>query len=434
MVKISLLSVNLASMSKKPDNIEFPTKSEKPDSNVKITTVDYKKKYDETPNLHVEMTQEDGRISTYGKAYDNESIVKNVSNSALIWRSVGKESLNQMTTKQNAVIRVWEKRDRNHPAEILARGRIQLSSKGKNTLKNKFLTGMQKGLGATGLGLGLGITKGAVYLKIKYQNSIFLFINMHLQMNKKEPGLGFETRKKGFFGLLKELQSLKLIDDATSVFIGGDLNFRMDMEGKNQLNSIMPEMPFLKELPIDNKKFTCKFKEGDSTPCRTESIPDTLNVGLYKAGINRRHKGCMDPLRIPSRCDRFLYRLPSNKTIEIPYYEVLNLIPESDHNAIWAVVNVINGDGTTFSPWNPTPFAPASATASATTPAPALAPAPTTAPGKQTMSFSMPSISRCVTQKIKGMLHKISDTSYRINFENELPPSVKASRQRTRKN
>ena len=183
----------------------------------------------------------------------------------------------------------------------------------------------------------------------------------------------------------------------------------------------MPEIPFLKELPIDNKKFTCKFKAGDSSPCRTELIPDTTNKGLYKAGINRRHKGCMDPLRIPSVCDRFLYRLPATKTIQIPYYEVLNLIPESDHNAIWAIVNITDGVGTTFPPWNPT------------SPLPASPPASPPAPVKHTMSFSMPSIGRCVTKKVKGILHKISETSYTISFENELSPAVKASRNRTRK-
>ena len=56
-------------MSKKPDNIEFPTEA-------KWNTGDHKERYDKIPNIHVEMTQEDGRISTYGKAYDNESIVK----------------------------------------------------------------------------------------------------------------------------------------------------------------------------------------------------------------------------------------------------------------------------------------------------------------------------------------------------------------------
>ena len=129
------------------------------------------------------------------------------------------------------------------------------------------------------------------------------------------------------------------------------------MQGKNQLNTLMPEIPFLKELPIDptEKKFTCKFKEGTDGPCRVEQSPDTSNAGLYRAGIQRRWDGCMEPLRIPSRCDRFLYRLPSTKTLTIPYYKVLNLLAESDHNAIWSVVDVTDGQGETFPSWDKYP-------------------------------------------------------------------------------
>ena len=332
MVKISLLSLNLASMSKIPREIEFVTKL-----------------YD--PDIHVEMTQEDARVSAYGKAYDNESILDKSQFRAVDYQIVGKESLNQMTTKQNAVLRVWSKRGQ--PSEILARGRIQLSSKGKDDWKKT----VQSGLGATGLGFGLGITKGAVYLKIKYQDSVFLFINMHLQMKKNAEGLGLAIRKQGFLGILKQLEKLNLIDDITSVFAGGDLNFRMDMQGKNQLNTLMPEIPFLKELPIDpaEKKFTCKFKEGTDGPCRVEQSPDTSDAGLYRAGIQRRWDGCMERLRIPSRCDRFLYRLPSTKTLTIPYYKVLNLLAESDHNAIWSVVDVTDGQGETFPSWDKYP-------------------------------------------------------------------------------
>ena len=328
MVKISLLSFNIASMTQIPKEIDFVTKSYNPD-------------------IHVEMTQEDARTSAYGKAYDNESILDKSQFTAVDYQIVGKESLNQMTTKQNAVLRVWAKRGA--PVELLARGRIQLSSKGKDDWKKT----VQSGLGATGLGFGLGITKGAVYLKIKYQDSVFLFINMHLQMKKNAEGLGLAIRKKGFLGILKQIEKLNLIDDVTSVFAGGDLNFRMDMQGKNQLNTLMPEIPFLKELPIDpaEKKFTCKFKEGTDTSCRTEQSPDTSNAGLYRAGIQRRWDGCMEPLRIPSRCDRFLYRLPSTKILTVPYYKVLNLLAESDHNAIWSVVDVTDGQGEVFPAW-----------------------------------------------------------------------------------
>ena len=386
-------------MSKIPREIDFITKS-----------------YD--PDIHVEMTQEDARISAYGKAYDNESILDKSQFPALDYQIVGKESLNQMTTKQNAVLRVWSKRDQ--PSEILARGRIQLSSKGKNSLKNKFLTGAQKGLGATGLGFGIGITKGAVYLKIKYQDSVYLFINMHLQMNKNQEGLGLAIRKKGFLGILKQIEKLKLIDDTTSVFVGGDLNFRMDMQGKNQLNTIMPEIPFLKELPIDpsEKKFTCKFKEGTDSACRTEQSPDTSDAGLYRAGIQRRWDGCMEPLRIPSRCDRFLYRLPSTKTVIIPYYKVLNLLAESDHNAIWSVVDVTDGQGETFPSWDKYPNWNKKELNRKST----YACIPNTEAGA------------LIAGKYTAVIESMKDGLIRIIFKNETRKAEKMPRNRTRKN
>ena len=386
-------------MSKIPRKIDFITKS-----------------YD--PDIHVEMTQEDARSSAYGKAYDNESILDKSQFPALDYQIVGKESLNQMTTKQNAVLRVWSKRDQ--PSEILARGRIQLSSKGKDSLKNKFLTGLQKGLGATGLGFGIGITKGAVYLKIKYQDSVYLFINMHLQMNKNQEGLGFAIRKKGFLGILKQLEKLNLIDDTTSVFIGGDLNFRMDMQGKNQLNTIMPEIPFLKELPIDpaEKKFTCKFKEGTDSACRTEQSPDTSDAGLYRAGIQRRWDGCMEPLRIPSRCDRFLYRLPSTKMVSIPYYKVLNLLAESDHNAIWSVVDVTDGQGEIFPSWDKYPDWNKKEL------------------NRKSTYACIPSTEEAalIAGKYTAVIESMKDGLIRVIFKNETRKAEKMPRNRTRKN
>jgi hypothetical protein len=132
------------------------------------------------------------------------------------------------------------------------------------------------------LGTGYGYTKGMVYVKVSFKDSYekpILFVNMHLPMEGSLNNLGLEYRKSVLSDLLTNLIDSGELQGDTRLFIGGDLNFRMNRNGVNQLNTILVDKSelsnyFVRELPFSNgeKKLTCKFTTNNAN-CRTRKMP-----------------------------------------------------------------------------------------------------------------------------------------------------------------
>ena len=318
--KISLFTCNLANASKSPDIVN-------------------KDVFACSPTIHVEMTQEDYRPKEAGSVFANGTIPSDLTLKSTV-------TLNKGATTQNIVIRLFSSSD----TGTVTVGRKAIGAKGKDNWK----FGVQKTLSA--VGTGLGVSKGAVWIKISLPVPM-LFVCMHLPMKSKSADLGLNIRTKALYRILKEISPF--VDPATSVFIGGDLNFRMTYDGKNQLSNELTKLPFLREIPFVNeadKIFTCKFKSleektagvlgfGETvstnqkcTLKRMTPVPRSANPNAVHALQNE----CGNAHRIPSRCDRFLYSVSPGKNIAVSYQKGGPLVPNSDHNAMWACFDLIN--------------------------------------------------------------------------------------------
>ena len=326
-MKISLFTCNLANAST-PQNITQSI-------------------FDCQPDIHVEMTQEDYRPLNAGTVFADTVFPRDL-------QLIASKSLNNGPTTQNVVLRIFSK-----TAIQSTSGSKALGAKGKENWKFKT----QQALSHTGI--GLGVSKGAVWVKLNLPKPI-LFICMHLPMKSKSPNLGLDIRTRALHRIITEVAPL--IDDNTSVFIGGDLNFRMSYDGKNQLTNELTRIPFLKELPFvteGDKIFTCKFKslvkessgffgfgktKTINNTCRQKRLTPTPTVG-NPAIVQALQQQCGVLDRIPSRCDRFLYRLATGKTIQVAYQKGGPLVPNSDHNALWACFDLVDGGSPLVNTW-----------------------------------------------------------------------------------
>jgi len=277
-----------------------------------------------SPDIYVEMTQEDGRPPSK-EPIINKTLLNNYEHLITVSLNGGQQ------TKQNIQTNIYIKP--NSPYEVVAAGKEIIAPK-----DSQFRLGLQKI--AKALHSGFGYSKGMVYVKIKTPKQPLLFINMHLPVKTatvngvlKNASLGLEFRKESFFKLFVKLEQHGILQDNPAILVSGDLNFRMDRYGKDQLTEIIKEEPNrilnLKEMwqPDGEKRITCKFTK-KNTACRLRKIPQS-NVEAFLEDIQ---ENCGNSMRVPSRCDRFL--ISRNIPISIQLNTTKYLVEDSDHNAI----------------------------------------------------------------------------------------------------
>jgi len=280
------------------------------------------------PDIYVEMTQEDYRKPDGTPLLDSAILESNGYN------NIVSISLNGTRTTKNIILNLYAKTDSG--ISVIDKGVKAVSPKEEH----KSLSLAAQLLGKK-LHTGFGFTKGVVYIKIMAERPI-LFMNMHLPVDTTEKdgklvnaSMGLEYRKAVFLKLLDKLERRGVLDDNTILFVGGDLNFRMDFKGMNQLNQFLasnaPLLHNLRELPSPNKskQLTCKFN-GHNRNCRTQKMPQK-NVGAF---LNNVQKTCGSPKRIPSRCDRFLISVSPTDNIKVLLHTAKYLLPDSDHNGL----------------------------------------------------------------------------------------------------
>ena len=300
------------------------------------------------PDIHVEATQEDFR------PVNNNSIFGTI----LTNKGYGlfdMVSLNQKRTDMNIVLRVYMKYD------MLDAQGMTTPQNGKRPLPTQNgqvgLT-LLKGQGlAAGLPFGTtGFSKGAVWVKV-FQPYPMLFINMHLPILKKKGnrGLGFNFRAQKLKEILFLPAVRSLATSDTTVFITGDLNFRINPDQHNQLTNLLSSnIPFLQELPFlrpEDRVITCKFEKGRGEACAAARKLQPVFPGgpPLPAGMDY----CVDEKRTPSRCDRILYHPGNETTVSVLQHKGADLFDDSDHNALFATVDVtgFSRSATQFPAW-----------------------------------------------------------------------------------
>jgi len=276
------------------------------------------------PDIYIEMTQEDGRRID-GTPLVDENLLKD-------YQRLTTVSLNGLQqTQQNIQMNIFIKEGEEY--SVITQGHAKISPSETSAILN-----LQKI--AKAFHTGYGFSKGMVYAKIKTPTKSLLFINMHLPVKTaashgvlENSTLGLSFRRASFLKLLEKLSINGILEDSPEIFVGGDLNFRMDKTGKNQLNDMLGKYnsPLnLKELwqAPGEKRITCKFTRKNNSECRLRKIPNN-NVSAF---LNNIQKNCGNTMRTPSRCDRFL--VSSSGKIQVHLNTVKNLIHSSDHNTI----------------------------------------------------------------------------------------------------
>jgi hypothetical protein len=274
------------------------------------------------PEVYIEMTQEDARPVNGQTLLQSEGLGE--------YRILTTVALNTGASTQNLIMTCLTKA----PIDYVS-GSIPISPSG-----NKIA------LYAQGLAHSvsrIGYSKGAVYIKLLGPRPI-LFINMHLPMSGakdfftgalKNSTLGLAYRTAALHELLAGVRDL--VDARTTVFIGGDLNFRMDADGTDQLDTLLAtgDLPYgLQEVVGPTKTVSCKFTRR-SRACRTRRLPRT---GLRKF-LAQVQTECGDKGRVPSRCDRFLVGGAGILSVRFIGSEVF--MPDSDHNGIYTCFDLL---------------------------------------------------------------------------------------------
>jgi exonuclease III len=332
-MKINIISLNVDGL-KESTNIQLPTELQ-PD-----------------PDIYVEFTQEDARdvkidqlnplrtaydpknnllkenLKITGGSYDNITLV----DSAYLkdMNLVAHVSLNPVRTSQNIITNIFLKKGLN-PWNVETGVIAVKPSQGKlGKIKSFFQSHLT------------GYSKGCVWVKLFFETSSVLFLNLHLPVDTSDKEtLGYLFRKKMFYKILRMLSNK--VDENTSVVVGGDLNFRID-HNRDQLTNLLRNatrnnrntIPIpLKELAFPEGQeptFTCKFKEYSDEACRLTHISNLPN---------NKKLNCADEHRTLSRCDRFL--VTGNPTVFL--YDSSVLLDNSDHNAIFASFDIGSSSG-----------------------------------------------------------------------------------------
>jgi len=274
------------------------------------------------PDVYVEMTQEDARPVTGSTLLVSRKLDK--------YRVLTTVGLNSDMSSQNLIMTCLTK----EPMDYIS-GSIPISPSGNKAAL--YAQGLIHHVSR------MGYSKGAVYIKVLGPRPVLL-INMHLPMSGakdfftgalKNGTLGLAYRTAAFQELLMDVRHL--VDKNTTIFIGGDLNFRMDADGTDQLDTLLlgGELPYgLREVVGPQKTATCKYTRR-SRACRTRRLPRN---GVREF-LKQVQAECGDKGRVPSRCDRFLAGGTGLLSVHLVGTEVF--LPDSDHNGIYTCFDLM---------------------------------------------------------------------------------------------
>jgi hypothetical protein len=220
--------------------------------------------------------------------------------------------------------------------------------------KNNFSFSVDKILSHNLIG-----SKGSVFIKLSGDNQDLFFIGSHLPMDKHKDDLGLQIRLDAMDQVIKYLRNNLDPKRKFNILWTGDLNFRKDDYGNDQLlmslhygiDSNGNPLEFEDLSQIDNYGPTCKTvmydeKQFCDETCKTTGCDNSCYEIDGKKGK-----------RIPSYCDRVIgynnvghYTNYNTVSFLANEYE---FIKYSDHNPIMTTVNLPDDDDEITMGYNP---------------------------------------------------------------------------------
>lgn len=274
------------------------------------------------PDVLAEFSQENGGSGSFIKKQYLEGM-----------REVAHESINPFNTSQNIITNIYLN-DTVDDLQDVEKGTIPIPI--KNSAKGSTLFAGQT-IASRIPGARVGFSKGAVWIKLTFEKQSILFINMHLPVKTSANDLGLAFREKMFIYLLSQIKNRTHINNNTHVIVSGDLNFRMNTDGDDQLTDLLKysdDLPIpLEELTFpagSSAKYTCKFKELSSNNKRSSMKFLTHRKCRIQPVSSSIDRSCFVDERIPSRCDRILAYGPTMKVLT---YDAAPFVG-SDHNMV----------------------------------------------------------------------------------------------------
>jgi hypothetical protein len=307
-----------------------------------------------TPDIYVEMTQEDSRSLPM---MDPEFLQG--------FTTLHEEQLLKLTRFSgfNVKTKVFVKNNLKDNVKVLEAGAVPI--KNMPTIFGK---------------INPVTTKGIVYTKLFITgHKPIIFVNAHLPKSayrhnsrryRNVEGLYTTTdtsdyahNMKLFIEMLQRLHSTGVLDENTTLLLGGNLNFQISeyikgntsyyddllsliLNGNFELGN-RPRISELEFKSANDKIFTCKFDKAKSVyeefkTCRNTPAGDPGKDG-YSSNLALVKNNCGVEDQHPSRCDRFLVGPTKDSKIDVIVHKG-KYFPEidSDHNTLYAVVEYLD--------------------------------------------------------------------------------------------
>ena len=293
----------------------------------------------EEPDIYIEFTQEDNRSDPDNTILDNNFIKK--------YKRINMEQSSRtltITGGYNIVSKIFKKKHSNITiGDNIKNTVIYISTDGSIVGHTPFVS-----------------TKAAVCTKLRINDKAMLFVNLHLPMLKGNTDLGLAERTRALKGVISKLIINGILTNKTTLIIGGDLNFRMDENGKDQLTELLTKEESilgdrkLGEFSDEQNRFTCKltnklnnfndrYTKGIINKCRhTEVVINNESlVNAFEKVQKQVQRDCGVDDRLPSKCDRFLISKTEDTRINPIKYQAVYLDDiKSDHNAVYCIFTV----------------------------------------------------------------------------------------------
>lgn len=180
---------------------------------------------------------------------------------------------------------------------------------------------------------GVAGNKGAIGTRFSVFDTDFVIINSHLAAHHKEVARRNEDYSSISSSLhkLRDDQDVDLLSNAVHhTFWMGDLNYRIDLDRDHVLELI--EERNWKELQ-EADQLLQERSAGRAFPGFLEGKTDFAPTYKYEHG-SRKYSSTKS--RIPSYCDRILYRSLAGCNVELHEYEPIDVITTSDHSPVYA--------------------------------------------------------------------------------------------------